>query len=78
MSKYFIFFHHNYITHFLFVSPYDQRDERVERSVNRMMTIIDLARNIRERHSKALKTPLKYVWTLIQFFSTAIFLFRAT
>ncbi|VAI81034.1 unnamed protein product [Triticum turgidum subsp. durum] len=35
------------------------RDERVERSVTRMMTIIDLARNIRERHSKALKTPLK-------------------
>ena len=38
-----------------------QRDERVEQSVNRMMTIIDLARNIRERHNKALKTPLKYV-----------------
>lgn len=44
----------------LFLSHH-QRDERVEQSVNRMMTIIDLARNIRERHNKALKTPLKYV-----------------
>ncbi|KAK6119823.1 hypothetical protein DH2020_046448 [Rehmannia glutinosa] len=36
-----------------------KRGERVEESVNRMMTIIDLARNIRERHNKPLKTPLK-------------------
>ena len=43
------------------ISLHYQRDERVEQSVNRMMTIIDLARNIRERHNKALKTPLKYV-----------------
>ncbi|XP_057499526.1 isoleucine--tRNA ligase, cytoplasmic-like [Actinidia eriantha] len=33
--------------------------ERIEQSVGRMMTIIDLARNIRERHNKPLKTPLK-------------------
>lgn len=33
--------------------------ERIETSVARMMTIIDLARNIRERHSKPLKTPLR-------------------
>ncbi|XP_023756282.1 isoleucine--tRNA ligase, cytoplasmic [Lactuca sativa] len=32
---------------------------RIEQSVNRMMTIIDLARNIRERHNKPLKTPLR-------------------
>ncbi|KAL7113557.1 hypothetical protein ACP275_04G068600 [Erythranthe tilingii] len=32
---------------------------RIEESVNRMMTIIDLARNIRERHNKPLKAPLK-------------------
>ncbi|CAI9785783.1 unnamed protein product [Fraxinus pennsylvanica] len=31
----------------------------IEQSVTRMMTIIDLARNIRERHNKPLKTPLK-------------------
>ncbi|KAH6765950.1 tRNA synthetase class I L [Perilla frutescens var. hirtella] len=36
-----------------------KRGERIEESVNRMMTIIDLARNIRERHNKPLKTPLK-------------------
>ncbi|KAL1817390.1 hypothetical protein DCAR_0521820 [Daucus carota subsp. sativus] len=35
------------------------RGERLEQSVNRMMTIIDLARNIRERNSKPLKTPLR-------------------
>lgn len=33
--------------------------ERIEQSVLRMMTIIDLARNIRERHNKPLKTPLR-------------------
>ncbi|KAL9169223.1 hypothetical protein ABFS82_04G067000 [Erythranthe guttata] len=33
--------------------------QRIEESVNRMMTIIDLARNIRERHNKPLKAPLK-------------------
>jgi isoleucyl-tRNA synthetase len=36
-----------------------QGGERIEQSVNRMMTIIDLARNIRERHNKPLKTPLR-------------------
>ncbi|GMY32388.1 isoleucine--tRNA ligase, cytoplasmic, partial [Fagus crenata] len=36
-----------------------ERDERIEQSVARMMTIIDLARNIRERHNKPLKTPLR-------------------
>ncbi|KAG4979321.1 hypothetical protein JHK85_033279 [Glycine max] len=35
------------------------RGERIEQSVSRMMTIIDLARNIRERHNKPLKTPLR-------------------
>ncbi|KAA8531453.1 hypothetical protein F0562_006194 [Nyssa sinensis] len=38
-----------------------KRGERIEQSVNRMMTIIDLARNIRERHNKALKTPLREI-----------------
>ncbi|KAF7822569.1 isoleucine--tRNA ligase, cytoplasmic [Senna tora] len=33
--------------------------EQIEQSVSRMMTIIDLARNIRERHNKPLKTPLR-------------------
>ncbi|CAH1424400.1 unnamed protein product [Lactuca virosa] len=32
---------------------------RIEQSVHRMMTIIDLARNVRERHNKSLKTPLR-------------------
>ncbi|KAF6150031.1 hypothetical protein GIB67_002813 [Kingdonia uniflora] len=36
-----------------------KRDERIEQSVGRMMTVIDLARNIRERHNKPLKAPLK-------------------
>ncbi|EEF32620.1 isoleucine--tRNA ligase, cytoplasmic [Ricinus communis] len=36
-----------------------ERDERIEQSVSRMMTIIDLARNIRERHYKPLKSPLR-------------------
>ncbi|XP_031488181.1 isoleucine--tRNA ligase, cytoplasmic [Nymphaea colorata] len=36
-----------------------KRLERIEESVTRMMTVIDLARNIRERHNKPLKTPLK-------------------
>ncbi|XP_024982543.1 isoleucine--tRNA ligase, cytoplasmic [Cynara cardunculus var. scolymus] len=35
-----------------------KRGDRIEQSVNRMTTIIDLARNIRERHNKPLKTPL--------------------
>ncbi|KAI4305042.1 hypothetical protein L6164_028432 [Bauhinia variegata] len=35
------------------------RGDRIEQSVSRMMTIIDLARNIRERHNKPLKTPLR-------------------
>ncbi|CAH8277599.1 unnamed protein product [Arabidopsis lyrata] len=37
------------------------RVERIEQSVTRMMTIIDLARNIRERHKLPLKTPLKEI-----------------
>ncbi|XP_038715850.1 isoleucine--tRNA ligase, cytoplasmic-like isoform X2 [Tripterygium wilfordii] len=36
-----------------------KRDDRIELSVARMKTIIDLARNIRERHSKPLKSPLR-------------------
>lgn len=44
-----------------------QRWERIEQSVNRMMTIIDLARNIRDRHSKPIKTPLRL--SLCTFFS---------
>ncbi|KAB5548413.1 hypothetical protein DKX38_011819 [Salix brachista] len=36
-----------------------ERDERIEQSVARMITIIDLARNIRERHNKPLKSPLR-------------------
>ncbi|XP_058082721.1 isoleucine--tRNA ligase, cytoplasmic isoform X1 [Magnolia sinica] len=36
-----------------------KREERIEQSVARMMTVIDLARNIRERHNKPLKTPLR-------------------
>ncbi|KAI9076357.1 hypothetical protein K1719_041672 [Acacia pycnantha] len=36
-----------------------KRGERIEQSVSRMMTIIDLTRNIRERHNKPLKTPLR-------------------
>lgn len=47
---------------------YDQIDERVEHSVNRMMTIVDLARNIRERHNRPLKTPLRHAhYTTILF-----------
>ncbi|KAJ4899766.1 tRNA synthetase class I family protein [Raphanus sativus] len=33
-------------------------EKRIEQSVARMMTVIDLARNIRERHKLPLKTPL--------------------
>ncbi|KAJ4866562.1 tRNA synthetase class I family protein [Raphanus sativus] len=33
-------------------------ERRIEQSVARMMTVIDLARNIRERHKLPLKTPL--------------------
>ncbi|KAK7282115.1 hypothetical protein RIF29_10664 [Crotalaria pallida] len=33
--------------------------DQIELSVSRMMTIIDLARNIRDRHNKPLKTPLR-------------------
>lgn len=42
-----------------FPSASGQRDERIEQSVTRMMIIIDLARNIRERNNKPLKTPLR-------------------
>ncbi|CAA7028363.1 unnamed protein product [Microthlaspi erraticum] len=37
------------------------RGGRIEQSVTRMMTIIDLARNIRERHKLPLKTPLQEI-----------------
>ncbi|KAK9932333.1 hypothetical protein M0R45_019575 [Rubus argutus] len=47
------------IHHCSFPEAEGKRDERIERSVSRMMTIIDLARNIRERHNKPLKTPLR-------------------
>ncbi|XP_031132358.1 isoleucine--tRNA ligase, cytoplasmic [Ipomoea triloba] len=36
-----------------------KRWERIEQSVSRMTTVIDLARNIRERRNKPLKTPLR-------------------
>ncbi|CAN7013934.1 unnamed protein product [Brassica rapa subsp. trilocularis] len=36
-------------------------EKRIEQSVTRMMTVIDLARNIRERHKLPLKTPLKEI-----------------
>ncbi|KAL0911232.1 hypothetical protein M5K25_019356 [Dendrobium thyrsiflorum] len=42
-----------------FPSASGKRDERIEQSVTRMMIIIDLARNIRERNNKPLKTPLR-------------------
>jgi isoleucyl-tRNA synthetase len=34
-------------------------DARVEASVNRIQTVIELGRHIRERNSRPLKTPLK-------------------
>jgi isoleucyl-tRNA synthetase len=34
-------------------------DERIERSVGRMSQVIELARTIRERHTRAIKTPLR-------------------
>ncbi|KAJ0263495.1 hypothetical protein HA466_0038390 [Hirschfeldia incana] len=36
-------------------------EKRIEQSVARMMTVIDLSRNIRERHKLPLKTPLKEI-----------------
>ncbi|KAF9611942.1 hypothetical protein IFM89_037162 [Coptis chinensis] len=36
-----------------------KRDEHIEQSVSRMMTVINLARILRERHNKSLKTPLR-------------------
>uniref|UniRef100_A0A0D3CQ95 isoleucine--tRNA ligase n=1 Tax=Brassica oleracea var. oleracea TaxID=109376 RepID=A0A0D3CQ95_BRAOL len=36
-------------------------ERRIEQSVTRMMTVTDLARNIRERHKLPLKTPLKEI-----------------
>lgn len=42
-----------------FPSASGKIEERIEQSVTRMMTVIDLARNIRERHNKPLKAPLK-------------------
>ncbi|KAH9847625.1 isoleucine-tRNA ligase [Lenzites betulinus] len=34
-------------------------DEEIERKVKRMQTVIDLTRNLRERHNLSLKTPLQ-------------------
>lgn len=42
-----------------FPSTTGERDERVEQSVDKMMTVIGLGRSIRERHNIALQTPLK-------------------
>lgn len=42
-----------------FPSTRGKREERIEQSVTWMMTVIDISRNIRERHNKPLKTPLK-------------------
>jgi len=36
-----------------------QTDKHMDQSVLRMMTVIDLGRNIQEHHSKPLKTPLR-------------------
>ncbi|WCJ30907.1 Isoleucine--tRNA ligase cytoplasmic [Euphorbia peplus] len=36
-----------------------KRDKQIEQSVARMMTVIELARNVRERHKKSLKAPLR-------------------
>ncbi|XP_057959280.1 isoleucine--tRNA ligase, cytoplasmic [Malania oleifera] len=47
------------IHHCSFPEEEGKRGERIEESVARMMTIIDLARNIRERHNKPLKAPLR-------------------
>ncbi|KAK8516654.1 hypothetical protein V6N12_049376 [Hibiscus sabdariffa] len=43
----------------IFPQEEGKRGERIEESVTRMMKIIDLGRNIRERHNKPLKTPLR-------------------
>ncbi|KAH9624724.1 hypothetical protein KSS87_015623, partial [Heliosperma pusillum] len=40
-------------------------DERIVESVSRMTRIIDLARNIRERHNKPLKTPLRWEMVIV-------------
>ncbi|CAI5520474.1 unnamed protein product [Closterium sp. Naga37s-1] len=46
--------------HFCCFPSSDQHvDERTERSVERMMKVIDLARNIRDRNNRPLKTPLR-------------------
>eukprot|EP00244_Chara_vulgaris_P001916 TRINITY_DN1316_c0_g2_i1.p1 TRINITY_DN1316_c0_g2~~TRINITY_DN1316_c0_g2_i1.p1 ORF type:complete len:407 (-),score=93.48 TRINITY_DN1316_c0_g2_i1:115-1266(-) len=42
-----------------FPEPQEPADPRIERSVRRMQTVVDLARTIRERHNRPLKTPLK-------------------
>ncbi|KAI3497709.1 hypothetical protein L1887_33203 [Cichorium endivia] len=42
-----------------FPQPQGKGGSRMEVSVERMMRIIDLARNVRERHNKSLKTPLR-------------------
>eukprot|EP00899_Mesostigma_viride_P008929 jgi/Mesvir1/18037/Mv09357-RA.2 len=40
-------------------APVSEEQMRMERSVARMQIVFDLARNLRERHSKPLKFPLK-------------------
>ena len=39
--------------------PRGERDARIERSVARMSQVIELARTIRERHNRSIKTPLR-------------------
>ena len=41
--------------------PRTAADDRIERSVGRMSQVIELARTIRERHNRPLKTPLRCV-----------------
>jgi isoleucyl-tRNA synthetase len=55
----------NYPSPLEVIDEYGARDERIEQSVARMMTIIDLTCNIRERHNKPLKTPLRLSLSLV-------------
>jgi isoleucyl-tRNA synthetase len=41
--------------------PAGAAEERIQRSVARMSQVIELARTIRERHTRSVKTPLRYV-----------------
>ncbi|GBG73958.1 hypothetical protein CBR_g17670 [Chara braunii] len=46
-----------------FPEPQKPADPRIERSVRRMQTVVDLARTIRERHNRPLKTPLNTLFS---------------